>query len=223
MRAFRLLNRFRNDRSGNIAVIFTIAVLPVMSAVGCAIDYSRATQIRTKLQSAVDAASVGSVAKTAPGFIAAGSMTGDGPIQAGVADATKLFNANMNGVTGYTLNSVNPVMTKTGSVINSTIQFSAEIQTTFLKLMGKDTVTVTGTSTATANMPLYVDFYLLLDNSPSMGVGATPADVAKMVNNTRTSAPLPATTTTTPTTTTSWQRRSASPRESTCCAPQPSS
>jgi len=33
-------------------------------------------------------------------------------------------------------------------------------------------------------MPLYIDFYLLLDNSPSMGVGATPADVSKMVNNT---------------------------------------
>jgi hypothetical protein len=33
-------------------------------------------------------------------------------------------------------------------------------------------------------MPLYIDFYLLLDNSPSMGVGATPADVTTMVNNT---------------------------------------
>ena len=33
-------------------------------------------------------------------------------------------------------------------------------------------------------MPQYIDFYLLLDNSPSMGVGATPADVTKMVNNT---------------------------------------
>jgi hypothetical protein len=33
-------------------------------------------------------------------------------------------------------------------------------------------------------MPLYIDFYLLLDNSPSMGVGATPTDVSKMVNNT---------------------------------------
>ena len=33
-------------------------------------------------------------------------------------------------------------------------------------------------------MPQYIDFYLLLDNSPSMGVGATPTDVSKMVNNT---------------------------------------
>ncbi len=56
--------------------------------------------------------------------------------------------------------------------------------TMFLGVIGKTTMTVTGTSTATANMPLYIDFYLLLDNSPSMGVGATPADVTKMVNNT---------------------------------------
>ncbi len=33
-------------------------------------------------------------------------------------------------------------------------------------------------------MPLYIDFYLMLDNSPSMGVAATPADVSKMVANT---------------------------------------
>src|SRR4029077_6999151 len=56
--------------------------------------------------------------------------------------------------------------------------------TMFLGVMGKSVMTVTGTSTSTANMPLYIDFYLLLDNAPSMGVCATPADVTKMVNNT---------------------------------------
>jgi hypothetical protein len=136
------------------------------------------------LQSACDAASVGSVSKTSPGFIAAGSMTSDGPIPAGVTDATNIFNANMNGVPGYTLDSMTPVMTKKASIITSTVQFSASIPTMFLGLIGKTSVTVTGTSTATTSMPLYIDFYLLLDNSPSMGVGATPADVTKMVNNT---------------------------------------
>jgi hypothetical protein len=57
-----------------------------------------------------------------------------------------------------------------------------------LGVMGKSTMTVTGTSTSTANMPLYIDFYLLLDNSPSMSVGATPADVATMVNATSASS-----------------------------------
>ncbi|WP_204349033.1 hypothetical protein, partial [Klebsiella pneumoniae] len=46
------------------------------------------------------------------------------------------------------------------------------------------TMTVTGSSSATSNLPAYIDFYLLLDNTPSMGIGATPSDVATMVANT---------------------------------------
>jgi Flp pilus assembly protein TadG len=185
MRApIRLLSRFRRDQRGNVAVIFVLALMPILSAIGCAIDYSRATQLRSKLLSAADAASVGSIAKTSPAFIAAGSMTVDGPIPAGVTDATNIFNGNMSGVTGYTLNSMTPTVAKSGGAVTSTVQFSADIATMFLGVMGKSTMTVTGTSTSTANMPLFIDFYLLLDNSPSMGVGATPADVATMVNNT---------------------------------------
>ena len=181
---FDLVGRFRSDQRGNIAVIFVIALLPVLSAIGCAIDYSRAAQIRSKLQAAADAASVGSIAKTSPAFIAAGSMTVDGPIPAGATDASNIFVGNMTGVTGYTLNSVSPVVTKSGGTVTSVVQFSANIATMFLGVMGKSEINVTGTSTSTANMPLFIDFYLLLDNSPSMGVGATPADVATMVNNT---------------------------------------
>jgi Putative Flp pilus-assembly TadE/G-like len=180
----RLFGRFRRDQSGNIAVIFALSLVPLLSGIGCAIDYTRATQLRSKLQSAVDAASVGSVAKASPAYLAAGSMVSDGPIPAGVTDATKIFNGNMSGVGGYTLNSMTAVVAKSGGTLTSTTQFSAQVPTMFLGVMGKSAMTVTGTSTSTASMPLYIDFYLLLDNSPSMGVGATPADVATMVNNT---------------------------------------
>jgi Flp pilus assembly protein TadG len=180
----RHIGRFRRDQRGNIAVIFALSLVPVISCIGCAVDYSRATQLRSKLQAAIDAASVGSISKTSPAFIAAGSMTSDGPIPAGVTDAKNIFNGNMSGTSGYTLNSMSAVVAKSASTVTSTTQFSANVPTMFLGVMGKSTMTVTGTSTSTANMPLYIDFYLLLDNSPSMGVGATPADVALMVNNT---------------------------------------
>lgn len=75
---FRLIGRFRREQRGNIAVIFALALVPMVSAIGCAVDYSRASQIRSKLQVAADAASVGSIAKTSAAFIAAGSMTTDG-------------------------------------------------------------------------------------------------------------------------------------------------
>jgi Flp pilus assembly protein TadG len=182
--AFTTIRQFIRDRRGNISVIFALACLPLITTVGCAVDYSRATQIRAKLQAAADAASVGAIAKSSPAFAAAGSMTSDGPITVGVTDATKIFDGNRDNQTGYTLLSVTPTVVKSGSTITSTVTFSASIPTMFLGVIGKSTLTMNGTSTSTANMPLYIDFYLLLDNSPSMGVAATPADVTMMVNNT---------------------------------------
>lgn len=179
-----IIRRFVHDRRGNIAVIFALCCVPLITVVGCAVDYSRATQIRSKLQGAADAASVGAVAKSSPAFAAAGTMTSDGPISVGVTDAQNIFDANRANLTGYTLKNITPTVVKSGSTVKSTVSFSAELNTMFLGVIGKTALTVSGTSTATASMPLYIDFYLLLDNSPSMGVGATPGDVQTMVNNT---------------------------------------
>ena len=177
---FRLIGRFHNDRRGNIAVIFAIACVPLISAIGCAIDYTRATQLESKLQAAVDAASVGSIAKTSPAFIAAGSMNSDGPIPAGVTDATNIFTGNMSGVTGYTLNSITPVVTKTGIKITSNVQFSADVPTMFLGVIGKSKMTITGTSSAAVSLPPFLDFYLMLDVSGSMGLPSTDAEQTRL-------------------------------------------
>ncbi|MGC2777802.1 MAG: Tad domain-containing protein [Bradyrhizobium sp.] len=179
-----LLARLRRDIGGNVAVTFAIVCVPVISAVGCGVDYSRANQMRAKLQSAVDAASVGAVSRTAPAFIAAGAMTADGVIDAGNDDAKKIFNGNMSGTSGYTLNSLTSDVKKSGSVLKATVSFSATVPTMFMNIVGFKTLTLQGSSQATASMPKYIDFYLLLDNSPSMGVAATPDDVTKMVNAT---------------------------------------
>ncbi|MGJ4915250.1 TadE/TadG family type IV pilus assembly protein [Bradyrhizobium sp. HKCCYLRH2060] len=179
-----LLGRLRRDVSGNVAVTFAIVCVPLITAVGCGVDYSRANQMRAKLQAAVDAASVGAVSRTAPAFIAAGTMTSDGVIAAGNDDAAKIFNGNMSGTSGYTLTSLTPEVKKAGSVLTATVSFSATVPMMFMNIVGFKTMALQGSSTAKASMPRYIDFYLLLDNSPSMGVAATPADVTKMVNAT---------------------------------------
>src|SRR3979411_3317090 len=101
-RVTALLSRFRRDKRANVAIIFVIALLPIMEAIGCAVDYSLATRMKAKLQSAADAASVASISQKSPGYIAATTMTGDGPISAGVTEANNVFNGNVNGITGYT-------------------------------------------------------------------------------------------------------------------------
>ena len=180
----RMSSRFGSDRRGNIAVIFALAIIPVVTMVGAAVDYTRANQLKSKLQAAADAASVGSIAKNSSAFVAAGSMTTDGTIAVGATDATNIFNGNASGLPGVTINSVTPTVTKAGSTLTSVVSYSANIPTSFMSVIGTSSLNVTGTSTSTANIPQYIDFYVLLDNSPSMGVGATPADVTTMVNNT---------------------------------------
>jgi len=56
-----LFRSFLANRRGNVAVITAVAALPVITAIGCVIDYSMASMIKTKLQAAADAATLAAV------------------------------------------------------------------------------------------------------------------------------------------------------------------
>jgi Flp pilus assembly protein TadG len=179
---FSLIGRFRKDRHGNIAVIFAIALLPILTAVGSAVDYSLATRMRAKLQAAADAAGVASIAQKSPGYVAAAAMTGDGSVTAAVTDANKVFDGNMNGITGYTLISRTSTVTKTGIKLASNVTFVADVPVVFLKVIGYQKLTVTGSSTSAASLPPYLDFYLTLDVSGSMGLPSTNNEQTRLSN-----------------------------------------
>lgn len=49
---------FFRDRSGNVAMIFALASVPMVGLIGAAVDYSRASSDRSALQVAVDAAAL---------------------------------------------------------------------------------------------------------------------------------------------------------------------
>jgi Flp pilus assembly protein TadG len=48
------MRRFWSDRKGNVAVVFALAVIPVIGGLGAAIDYSLANSYRTDMQKALD-------------------------------------------------------------------------------------------------------------------------------------------------------------------------
>jgi Flp pilus assembly protein TadG len=174
MRNFlRLIGRFRNDRRGNIAVIFTLAMIPLVSALGSAVDYSMATRMKAKLQSAADSASLASISQNSNGYNAATQMQSDGTIPAGVTDANAIFDGNMNTIAGYQNLTRTSTVTKTGIKLNSSVTFSAQVPTTFMKVIGIQALTITGTSKSAASLPPYLDFYLMLDVSGSMGLPST--------------------------------------------------
>ena len=130
-----------------------------------------ATRMKAKLQSAADAASIAALSQKSPGFLAASVMTGNGTVAAGVTDATNVFNANMDGITGYqNLVTKDIAVTKTGIKLAASVTFTADVPTTFLKVINYSKLTVSGLSSSAATLPPYLDFYLTLDVSGSMGL-----------------------------------------------------
>src|ERR1700760_1422280 len=101
-RIITLLLRFRGEERGNIAVTFTLALIPILSGVGYAIDYSATMRIKVKMQSAADVASVAAVSQQSPGYTAALAMTGDGNVSTGATDANNVFNGNVSNFSGFT-------------------------------------------------------------------------------------------------------------------------
>ena len=53
------IRRFRRSEGGNVLLTFGLLLIPLMAAVGAAVDYGRANNYRSQLMAAADAASAG--------------------------------------------------------------------------------------------------------------------------------------------------------------------
>lgn len=169
-----LLRRFFRDRAGNVAITFALALVPAIFLIGMGLDFSGAIQKRSKLNAAADAAALAAVTPTMMTQSLAASNTA----------ATNMFNAVASAATGVT--SINPTINVTASGLTRTavVSYTASSTNNFPSILGQASWSISGTSTATATTPPNIDFYLMLDNSPSMAIAATTAGINKMIANT---------------------------------------
>jgi len=175
-----LISRFRRNDKANVVTIFAFSLVPILTAIGCATDYSLAVRMKSKMQSAADGASVSSISTNSAGYLAAIQMTSNGSVPAGVADANNIFNGNVSGVPGYTNLTVTSTVTKNRSMLTSNVAFTAHVPTVFLNIIGYQYLAINGNSSSSASLPLYLDFYLMLDVSGSMGLPSTNAEQTRL-------------------------------------------
>src|SRR6185437_12037307 len=159
LRVQQAVGRFARANEGNIAVIFTIALIPLISFIGAAIDYSRANNARSTMQAALD-----STALMLSKDLSSGVIT---PAQI-ATQAQADFNALYTSPDAQAV-SVTATYTANAGSMGSTIQVngSAYINTDFMKLAGFPTIPFSSTSTtAWGNVKMRVA--LALDNTGSM-------------------------------------------------------
>jgi Flp pilus assembly protein TadG len=171
------LRRLADDTRGGVAMTFGLTAIPMIFLVGMTIDYSRSAQVKTQVNAAADAAALAAVA---PAMMA----EPDSVLQ---STAASFFNTQVQGINGlnYDPNNLAVTVTSNGLRRSVTVNYSATVNTTFGGLLGESTVALNGTSTATSSGAPNIDFYLLLDTSPSMAIAATTDGINKMVANTK--------------------------------------
>lgn len=178
------MRRFLKNRSANFGVLAAFLMVPVIGAAGLAVDYSNAHSLKTQIQGAADAAALAAVAESSAGVKQAMAMAGDGEIPTGVADAVKFFTAQLENDKRFTLDEITAKVVKKDGRLYSIVDYKVTVPTTLSRVLGQDLIQIAGRATVEYQTETYRDFYLLLDNTPSMGVAATPADVTKMVAET---------------------------------------
>ena len=155
-----LWENFRANREGNVALMFGLAIVPIMLFAGAAIDLSRLTTERTRLQAALDAAAL-SVTNADKGT----------PTSELQKRAEAFFAASYG--TGAFGSKPKILVTKKNSII--TVQGSSDVDMSIMQLAGYNKLTVSASTGVTAERKK-LELALVLDNTGSMGqAGKMPA------------------------------------------------
>ncbi|KQP73010.1 hypothetical protein ASF60_10745 [Methylobacterium sp. Leaf113] len=174
----RRLRRLRTDRGGNVVLIFALSLVPLIGITGLGLDYMRGVNYRTHFDRAADAATITAIA-TARDYISQNPKGEDDPTQSALALAKARGLAAFRVNAGPMLTSLPLIpdltVTRTGGVITAQVTYGSSFLSPFSKVLGDmASVAVTGKSVSSLTLSSYVDFYLLLDTSGSMGFPTSP-------------------------------------------------
>ncbi len=152
--------RFSRANDGNVAVIFTLALLPIFAFVGAAVDYTRANNARTSMQAALDSTALMLSKDLTMGAI----QPTDIP-----SKAQNYFNGlytNKDGQ-GATVKATYTTATA-NSAATILLSGSGYINTYFVQVAGYPSTMNFGTSTTTTWGNVKMRVALALDNTGSM-------------------------------------------------------
>lgn len=145
---------FRSSERGNVMVMFSFAMVPVIGLTGATIDYSRATTARQVLNAAVDSAAL-MAARDA-------SKLTDTELRDRI---NKWIKANLHGDAADKFTTATIVIDRTARTI--TIEAQLNIDTSLTRVIGKDSMTIKSNSQSTWGTNT-IELALALDNTGSM-------------------------------------------------------
>lgn len=180
-RLARAWSRFLRARGGNTAITFALAALPLLGAVGAAIDYGRTIDVKVKLQAAIDSTAL-MLSKEATTDTSTELQT----------NASKYFFAMFDppGVQNVTITADYSGSGATSLVVKA----SASVPTTIAQIFGVDEINLNVSSTAKWG-ETRLRVALVLDNTGSMSsagkIDALKTATANLLTQLKNAATVP--------------------------------
>jgi Flp pilus assembly protein TadG len=171
-----LLFRFARSRNANVAVIAALAMVPIIFLLGMTLDFTQALRKKEQLDAAADAAAIAAVR---PAML----MQSDTVAQ---STANAIFMSVANNISGLVATPTPTInITDVGLQRTVTVSYSAASLNNFPKvLVNTASWPISGTATSQASSAPNMNWYLLMDDSPSMGIGATLNDINNLITAT---------------------------------------
>jgi Flp pilus assembly protein TadG len=174
-----LMRRLARHERGNVLMITGLSIVPLVFSAGMVIDYSRAARLQTKMNAIADASALYAVSqsmmsesdsaakKQAKAFFDDQAATLDGLIYA-------------NNVTISVSDTTSPSLKRA-----VTVTYAGASTNIFGAILSRATIAIGGTASASATTAPDIDFYMLIDTSPSMALPATSAGLTALTKATK--------------------------------------
>jgi Flp pilus assembly protein TadG len=170
---------FAADRKGQFSIAMAVLSVPIIAAVAMAIDFSRLLNAKNAVQNAQDSAMLAGV-KLAQNTYAEGASI-EQSIARGEERATAYFVAETFNNKSINAASFTPKILINARVVEGNGTYDpAELDSTFSKVLGVFDMKLKVTNQISVTMGDHVEIHFIVDNSPSMGVGAAKTDIAIM-------------------------------------------
>ena len=174
------LRQLFRARRGNVAIIVSLVIAVLVFLAGMGVDYTLATRRQDQINGFADAAALAAVT---PNMMSQTSTQAQSAAQA-------MFLSQLATVPSVNYSAGNVTITATdtgnGTTVNRviTVSYTASSVNAFAAVLGMPSIPIAGSASAKSSLAPRIDFYMLLDTSPSMAIAATQADINTMVANT---------------------------------------
>ena len=175
-----ILRRFFRNPNGNFAITFAIVSVPLFGMAGLALDYSRMVSTRNSAQEAADSA-VLAAANEAQELLSQGKSE-SAALRRGERLGRDFFLANTETLNVKNGSRFSIKLERNGREISGKADFRGKLGTSLMRALTRSDMEINVAASALIGARQFVEVNFVIDNSASMGVGATSADHSIMAN-----------------------------------------